>query len=39
MKGITMPDFSEEMMLEVSENITPRFSKVRFRLRTQRAVG
>ena len=25
-----MPEFSEEMMLEVSENITPKFSKVRF---------
>ena len=25
-----MPDFSEEMMLEFSETITPKFSKVRF---------
>ena len=25
-----MPDFSEEVMLEVSENITPKFSRIRF---------
>jgi len=30
MKEKTMPDFSEEMMLEVSENITPKFSRIRF---------
>src|SRR6266571_8632681 len=30
MKETIMPDFSEEMMLEFSETITPKFSKVRF---------
>src|SRR6266566_1035383 len=30
MKESIMPDFSEEMMLEFSETITPKFSKVRF---------
>src|SRR5437868_4083121 len=30
MKEIIMPNFSEEMMLEFSETITPKFSKVRF---------
>ena len=30
MKQTIMPNFSEEMMLEFSETITPKFSKVRF---------
>src|SRR6266566_2597211 len=30
MKQTIMPKFSEEMMLEFSETITPKFSKVRF---------
>src|SRR6266566_4843042 len=30
MKESIMPDFSEEMMLEFCETITPKFSKVRF---------
>src|SRR6266702_3814539 len=30
MKESIMPNFSEEMMLEFSETITPKFSKVRF---------